>query len=44
MLDIQDKDTAWPQAKPHAGGNRKTRLTGCPTVEDKNTHIARKKS
>ena len=23
VLDIQDKATAWPQAKPHAGGDRK---------------------
>ena len=44
VLDIQDKATTWPQAKPHAGGNRKTRMTGRPTAEGKNTHTARKKS
>ena len=43
VLDIQDKATARPQAKPHVGGNKKTRLTGCPTAEGKNTHTARKK-
>ena len=42
VLDIQDKATAQPQAKPHAGGDRKTRLTGCPAAEGKNTHIARR--
>ena len=42
VLDIQDKATARPQAKPHAGGDKKTRLTGCLAAEGKNTHIARR--
>ena len=46
MLNIQDKATARPQAKPHAGGDRKIelqdRLTGCPAAEGKNTHTARR--
>ena len=42
VLDIQDKATARPQAKPHAGGDRKTRLTGYPVAEGKNTHTARR--
>ena len=42
VLDIQDKATVRPQAKPHAGGDRKTRLTGYPVAEGKNTHIARR--
>ena len=42
VLDIQDKATARPQAKPHTGGDRKTRLTGCPAAEGKNTHTIRR--
>ena len=42
VLDIQDKATARPQAKPHAGGDRKPRLIGCPAAEGKNTHTARR--
>ena len=42
VLDIQDKATARPQAKPHAGGDRKTRLTGCPAADCKDTHTARR--